>query len=68
MTVAINRADHANDWIEMVVNNLKSGKNVALENFDYANDLDKCYIIARQFNTKMFVDAQNTICLFLISN
>jgi hypothetical protein len=68
MKVTINRAENAQSWADMVSENLKSGNSVALENFDYSTDLDKCYLLARQFSAKMFVDAQNTICHFLTSN
>jgi len=68
MTISINRPDYKDTWFEMVKDNLKAGKNVALENFDYSADLDKCYVLARQFKAKMFIDAEMTICHFLISN
>ncbi len=53
--------------MQIVSDNLKSGNTVALENFDYATDLDKCYILARQFHVKLFIDADLTICHFLTS-
>jgi hypothetical protein len=67
MTVTIDKADCKDDWMQIVSDNLKSGNTVALENFDYANDLDKCYILARQFHVKLFIDADLTICHFLTS-
>lgn len=68
MTVSINRLEYKDAWVEMAKDNLKAGKNVALENFDYAKDLDKCFVLAREFKAKMFIDAEKTICHFLIPN